>query len=180
MGDGFKEVNFRVDSGSRTATLDASDTVHYGDSLTLRFYGVGGIDLDTATLGVFAKTAGNYTAAVTVPPGDIHFSPGTVDTVYCLASLLTAGVKEAVDAVPHGSPATLRIYLRDSEATFLDQDLEIYPSPLTSASPASPEDVFVTAAQLKAVTDAVAAMPTLTAAQREARFQALIDGLGGL
>lgn len=180
MSDGFKNVTFRIDEGSRSATLDSGDTVHYGDSLVMKFCGVAGIDPDTATLGLFAKTAGNYSAAVSVAAGNILFSPGTTDTVYCLVSLLTSEVKKAVDAVLPGSPAVFRIYLRDAEATFLDQDIEVYPSPLVSASPSAPGDVYVTAAQIKAVTDSVAAMPTLTAAQREARFAALLTLLGGL
>lgn len=180
MSDGFKEATFRIDAGSRSATLDSADTFHYGDSLVLTFAGVPDIDLATATLGIFAKTAGNYTAAVTVAAGDMHYVSGTTDSVYCLASLLTSAVKTAVDAMIPGTPATFRLYLRDSGATFLDQDIEIYPSPLTNASPATPGDVYVTAAQIKAVTDAVALMPTLTAAQREARFAALLTLLGGL
>ena len=183
MSDGFKEATFRIDSGSRSAALDSSDTFHYGDSLVLTFAGVPDIDIATATLGIFAKTAGNYAAAVTVAAGDMHYVTGSTDTVYCLASLLTSPVKTAVDAMIPGVPATFRIYLRDSEATFLDQDIEIYPSPLTNAAPATPGDVYVTAAQIKAIingVDGVAAMPTLTASQREARFVALITGLGGL
>ena len=183
MSDGFKEVTFRIDAGARTATLDASDVVHYGDSLVLTFVGVPGINIASASLGIFVKTAGNYTAAVTVAAGDMHFSPGSVDTVYCLASLLTTEVKAAVDAQLPGVPATLRLYLRDSEATFLDQDIDVYPSPLVSASPATPGDLYITAAAVKAIIDGVggvAAMPTLTAAQREARFVALLTGLGGL
>ena len=180
MSDSFKDVMFRVDPGTRSAVLDASDVIHYGDSLVFRFSGVPGIDADTATVGIFPKTAGNYQPAVFVAAGSVHFTPGSTDSVYCLASLLTTTVKAAVDAQLPGVPATFRIYLRDSETTFLDQDIDIYPSPLVNAYPPDPAEIYITAGPLKALAAAVAAMPTLTSAQREARLDAWLTGIGGL
>ena len=176
--DDFKTVTFRVDRGSRAASADHSELLHYGDVLKLVFSGVKGIDIATVTVGLFAQTAG--TSANLGSFGSFAFVTGSLDTVYVTATLSSVALKALVDAAVPGNPVTLRLYLRDSIKTWLDQDVDVYPCPLASATPAVPTDCYVTAGQLNAIATTLATMSTLTAAEREARMNYLIAQLGAL
>ena len=176
--DGFKTVTFRVDRGSRSAGADQSDVLHYGDALKLVFTGVRGISVASATVGLFSQVAG--TSANLASFGSLAFVSGTLDSVYATATLSSVALKALVDAAVPGTPVTLRLYLRDAVKTYADLDVDVYPCPLVSASPAVPADTYVTAGQLNAIAAALAAMSTLTAAEREARMNYLVTQLGAL
>lgn len=180
--DEFKTVTFRLDRSSRAASCDFAERLHYGDDLKLVFTGVSGIDQPSAEVALFPQTIATTTSLGSGgTAGSFSFVEGRTDAIYCTLSLLTVPLKALVDAVTPGTPVTVRLYLADSEKTWLDTDIDIYPSPIKATySPATAGDRYVTLGDLDAVVAAVQAMPTLTAADREARFNALLTRLGGI
>lgn len=177
MNDDFKTITFRVDLESRTASLEGPRVLHYGDSLKLVFTGLYGCRKDSLTAGFISPSEEAYST------GGLSFSwvPGSKDAVYTDVSLDASGLASALDGVLPGSSVPARFYLSESGAvTWVDMPFSIMPSPLLNIAPAEPEGTFVPRSALIGLAGAVAAMPTLTPAQREARFQYLLTGLSGL
>ena len=74
----------------------------------------------------------------------------------------------------------MRCYVYDGVATWADAAFTLMPQPLAAGGAPGTGAAHVTKAELKAVADAVSAMDTLTAAQREARMNALLAALAAL
>jgi hypothetical protein len=182
--DDFKTVTFRLDRGSRTAASDYADLLHYGDSLKVVVTGVAGIDLDHAVLGIFERVAGAsaFLNDGGNAAGDFEWMAGSSDAVYATVALTSARLKVLTEAAIPGTPVTVRIYLTDGAVTWLDQAMEILPSPVFSgtAPTSTTGSVFVTTAALHDAAVAVAAMPSATPAEREAKLNRLLSLLGGL
>lgn len=180
MSDEFKTVTFRVDPGSRSASLDLSDTLHYGDSLKLVFTGVYGITPANAVAGFVS--AGVSPSSFSSGGDDLSFVPGSKDAVYSTVTLDQTALKTAADLKAPGSPVSARVYMIEPGVkTWIDMAVDIYPSPLVDqVIPGTPPSAYVTASDLADALAAVVSMPTLTPAQREARVTAIIEALRSL
>lgn len=180
--DDFKTLILRIDRGGRTAVSDFGEVLHYGDGLKVILKGVRGLDLPSAEVSMVAPVDGAYTVLTTGgEPGNVNQVPGDCDAAYVTLNLRTDGMKDLTEAVDAGTPVTVRLYLVDAVKTWVDQEIEVYPSPLLAGSAtATPGDRFVTVGEMHDIAEALAAMPTLNAADREARFNRLIAMLGGL
>lgn len=180
----FTDVTFRIDRGSRTASSDFSDALHYGDSLKFIVAGVTGIDLSHAVLGVFEQVAGTSTFLNDGgdTAGDFSFMAGSSDAIYATVALTSARLKTLTEAAVPGTPVVVRVYLTDGTVTWLDQTMEILPSPVFSGTvPTSTTgSVFVTTAELHDAAAIAAAMPSATPAEREAKLNRLLSLLEGL
>ena len=180
MTDGFKTLTFRVDPPTRTAVTDVPCVLHVGDdSLIFVFANVYGIDPATCVAGLFDPADSGQNLGVF---STFAFVPGDTSAVYCRVGLNTdeLATAAAVAAADMGEAAALRLYLMDGTKTWLDTDVPVYREPLSSASGATASSAWVTKASLAAIAAAVNMMPTLTAAQREARFQYLVTALAAL
>lgn len=188
MTDGFKTVTFRVDPPTRTSVTDTPCVLHVGDdSLIFVFSNVYGIDPASCVAGLLDPEVPGHNLATFL---SFAFVPGDTSSVYCRVSLATVELAASLDGgtvdsvtlsgVGIGEAKTLRLYLMDGTRTWLDMDVPVYREPLSSASGATASSAWVTKAALAAVATHIKTMPTLTAAQREARFQYLVDGLEDL
>jgi len=174
--DGFKTVVMRVDKSSRSAEPEGLSSFHYGDSITLVVTEMLGCDPAHLTFGAFDVDS-NQLATVS---GSFAFVPGTSDKVYASVSFATAEALAAVSDCALGEPAPVRFYLFESGGkTWMDTSVDLYPEPLVAYTLPSPPpaagNAYVTQADLAAAIAPVLAMPTLTAAQREARVDALLQ-----
>lgn len=178
MTDGFRTVTFRVDPPTRTAVTDFPCVLHAGDdSLIFVFANVYGIDPDTCAAGLFSPSDPTQNLGAF---SGFAFVPGDTSAAWCRADLTSRELGAALAPSALGECASLRLYLKDAVRTWLDTDVPVCREPLSSADPASPASGYITAAQLAAAAAAVSEMPALTAAQREARFAALLAALEAL
>ena len=129
-----------------------------------------------------AEVDGSYTVlTIGGESGNLTLMPGNCDAAYVTLNLRTDGMKDLTEASVAGTPVQVRLYVVDSVKTWLDQEVDVYPNPLLAGSAtATPGDRFVTVGELHDIAETLAAMPTLNAADREARFNRLITMLGGL
>lgn len=179
--DGFKTVVLRVDKATRDAVPEGIKVLHYGDSVTFVITEMMGCDPSDLVFGAFDADS----VQVASLSGSFAFVPGTNDKVYANVSFATAEALAAVSDLPLGDPATLRLYLYESGGkTWLDTSMDIFPEPVVAYSMPNPPPVagnaYVTQADLAAALAPVLAMPTLTAAQRESRMDALLQILTNL
>ena len=177
MIDDFKTLTLRLDVSTRTASAEGPSVLHYGDSLKVVVSGIYGASKDALTLGFLSPTGAFYSTGGT----SFSWVPGCLDAAYVTVSLDSAPLATAMASVEPGTPVPCRIFLVESGAvTWLDMAAEILPSPLLTVNPVDPQDPFVPRSALIGLAASVSSMPTLTAAQREARMQALLSGLAAL
>jgi hypothetical protein len=137
-----------------------------------------GVDESAATLGFFGADGELVSSCAAFPFTRSAEDPGML---YATVSLATDAAHAAVEGCDPGDGAPVRCYVYDGVATWADAAFTLMPQPL-AAGGGTPGTgaAHVTKAELKAVADAVSAMDTLTAAQREARMNALLAALAAL
>ena len=175
--DGFRTLTLRADKASRTAFCEGLQNLHYGDAITLVVSGVQGCTPASLVFGIYDPDSTCISIATTA----FAFVPGCVDKVYAQISLLTVEAAAATAALAPGVPVEVRVYLYETGGkTWLDTSASLYPNPAVSGGDGTACIAYVTAGDLAALATSVAAMPSLNAAQREARFNALLVGLQAL
>ena len=85
----------------------------------------------------------------------------------------------ALAAVPAGTALRCRLVVLDPSVTAVDQFIDVWPCPARSPAAVDPDDPYIRSSAFTAAA-AIAAMPTLSPAQREARLNAVIELLAGL
>ena len=176
--DSFRTVTFRCSAGGRPASPDCGDVLYAGDSLKLVLTQAKGVDESAATLGFFDADGTLVSSCAAFPFTRSAEDPGML---YATVSLATDAAHAAVEGCDPGDGAPVRCYVYDGVATWADAAFTLMPQPL-AAGGGTPGTgaAHVTKAELIAIATAVAAMDTLTAAQREARMNALLAALAAL
>lgn len=174
--DGFRTLTLRACKPTAAAFQEGLQDLHYGDAVTLVVTGVTGCVPSELLFGVYDKdSAVLNTAAVWA------FVPGTKDRVYANFSLATAAALAAVAGVALGKSVEIRIYLCENGGrTLLDVPIDFYPNPASPGGESEAVLGFVTKAQLAQLAQDTLDMDAFNAAQREARFIHLLQGLVAL
>lgn len=175
--DSFRTVTLRCSAGGRPASPDCGDVLYAGDSLKLVLTQAKGVDESAATLGFFGADGELVSSCAAFPFTRSAEDPGML---YATVSLATDAAHAAVAECGPGDGAPVRCYVYDGVATWADAAFTLMPQPLAAGGTPGTGAAHVTKAELKAVADAVSAMDTLTAAQREARMNALLAALAAL
>lgn len=176
--DGFRTLTLRADKASRSAVCEGLSTLHYGDSIVAVVTGVGGCDPDDLVFGIYGPASQRLDE---VGNSGWAFLPGRTDAVYAEISLYTANCETLCAALAPGEPTEARLYLCESSGkTWLDTSVSLYPNPTLSGGSAGTANQFVLRSSVRALANAVAAMPSLNAFQREQKLDALLAGLAAL
>ena len=176
--DGFRTMTLRADRSSRSAVCEGLSNLHYGDSLVLVVTGVNGCDPDNLIFGIYGSESQRLDE---VSDTGWQFLPGRVDAVYAEVSLLTANAEALSGTLSPGEPAEVRVYLSETGSkTWIDSSADFYPNPTLSGGSAGTANDFVLRSSLRALANAVAAMPSLNAYQREQKLDALLARLAAL
>lgn len=175
----FRTLRIRVNP-DKSAVLEPPFRVNAGESLKVIVSGAAGADVGTLLLSLHAKES-PYTALVT-PPAAWYAVPAEPGAFYASLDMATDAVDTLLADTGPGDEVVVRLYVADSGNVWADCDLPLTPAPYRDADTwPAPQPAFLTAASgvtkesLAAGVAAVKALPTLTAAQREARVQALLD-----
>jgi hypothetical protein len=186
--DGYRTLTFRIDKATTAAYSEGLQDIHYGDSLNIVLSGscLRDVDPDEVTAGFFTcDSAASSVQVSTEPTSGWAFVPNCTDRIYGSISLFTAEAAAAVSGKLPGEPVELRFYAReDGGKVLVDTSVNMLPCPAMIAEGGAVPGVisgFILKTKFSAAGfTAIAAMPTLTPAQREARVQALLVYLGSL
>ena len=178
-------VKIRVNPQDKTAVYDGVTRLSFGDILTVAISGALGADLSSLGLYIFSKdTSSALVAPVTA--FERSTSSGSFQSTANL-TVATATLTSEISELAPGEPLVARLYVADSNRVFADCDIDILPSPHTSASswpeaqaPFVTEDQVILKSDLAEGLAPILVMPTANAAQREARMEALLSLLSDL
>jgi len=176
----FRTLTLRVDPSVKGAVAEGFASLSAGDSLKVVLTNLPGADVSSLGLYVFSKAV--PAVALMTQASSFAAVPGRHDSFYASADISSAALTSAMAALEPGDPLTVRLYVADSDFVWADCDIDVYPSPhLSQSSWPDPESPFVRESEVVLKSDLAAGlapiveMPTLTAAQREARFNALLQ-----
>ena len=172
--DGFKTVTLRADRTTTSAVVEGIGVLHLNDSLTVVVTNVLGCDPASLLFGIFSAADAPLHEGCPV----WQFVPGCVDKVYATVSLASAEATALAATLEAGESVDVYLNLAESGGrTWVDIALPFRESPAVSGGSGEAATQYLPRAALASVASEVAAMPTLTAAQREARFAKLIQRL---
>jgi len=181
----FRTLILRVDASIKSAVADGFQTLSAGDSVKVVLTNLPGATVGSLELFLFSKAS--PAVALVTPATSFAAVPGRHDSFYATLDLASAALTSAMSALEPGEPLVARLYVADANVVWADTDISIYPSPHLDQSswpdpeaPFAREDDVILKADLLAGVTPIVAMPTLTAAQREARFEALLQLLSSL
>lgn len=182
--DDFRIVTLRA-AGNKAAALEGFTNLSQGDSVKVVVRNLPGADRTSLRFYLFSKA--DPSVALISPATGFQLVPGTSDSFYATASIASDNLATALDTVEPGSALTVRAYVADSYMVWVDCDLDVLPSPHTAETswpavtpPFAAEADVVLKADLLAGVTPILTMPTLTAADREARMNALLTLLNDL
>lgn len=182
--DDFRIVTLRA-AGNKAAALEGFTNLSQGDSVKVVVRNLPGADL--ATLRFYLFTKADPAVALIAPVTGFELVPGTSDAFYSSADIRSGALATALGAVEPGSALTVRAYVADTYMVWVDCDIDILPTPHLSETswpgieaPFATEDEVILKADLLAGITPILSMPTLTAANREARMNALLALLNDL
>lgn len=181
----FRTLTLRVDPSTKGAVAEGFVPLSQGDSVKLILTSLPGADLSTLAFYIFSKAT--TPVALITPATAFAVVPGRHDSFYTSADISSSALTSALVALEPGEPLTVRLYVADTNVVWADCDIDIYRAPhLSQESWPDPESPFAREEDVILKTDLAAGlapiivMPTLTAAQREARFNALLELLDTL
>ena len=181
----FRTVIFRVDASIKGAVADGFQTLSAGDSVKVVLTNLPGATVGSLELFLFSKAS--PAVALVTPATSFAAVPGRHDSFYATLDLASTALTSAMSGLEPGEPLVVRLYVADANVVWADTDVSIYPSPHLDQSswpdPEAPfvrEDDVILKADLLEGLAPILVMPTLTAAQREARFEALLQLLNDL
>ena len=193
----FKIIKLLCTGDSRSATVDGVSELYFADSIKLYLKDLPDLDIASARVDLYTVTAPAGHIAETLPSG---FS-GVVDKpydFYCTLDLNTPETEDLMDPLAPGDPVPTRLIVSDTNGVWADVEFNLYANPAASSSGQPPivGDPFVTESALATAltpylltTDsidksslnidltAVQSLPTLSPADREVRFNALLTVL---
>ena len=176
--NGFNTLTLRVDSATKTATVEGPARLHYMDALTVV---VSGLVTGAPASLLFAVVDSERNALATAVSGSAWAAvPNAPGKVYAKYSLDTAAAQDLSASLALGTPAEVRMYLRDPAGrTLLDQPVEFYPCPfpVDGGFDPSPSSALVLKADIAEAVAAVQAMPSFNVAHLEARLNMLLTKL---
>lgn len=196
----FKVLKLLCDGDSRSATVDGITELYFGDSIKMYLKGLPNADINTLRVDLFSRTSPAGLLAQTLP-GNFSLVPDKPYDFYCTLSLLTASIDTLFEAQIPGEAYQTRLIVSDTNGTWADVEFPLFHNPALSAASLPPlvDNPFITAAAvnsllnkyllatksldkaaLSAGVTEVQNLPTLTPAQREARFNALLVLLASL
>jgi len=176
----FRTVRIAVNT-DKSAAMDPPVPWHAGESLKLVVSGLpASADPDTLLLSLHDTTT--PFGALLTPPAAWYAVPEVPGSYYASLDLATDEISDYLADTTPGDAKYARLYLADAEGVWLDVAVPLAPAPYLDQS-AWPEPVspyaqtaaVILKADLLAGITPILAMPTLTAAQREARLQALLN-----
>ena len=181
----FRTLTLRIDSSTKGAVAEGFASLSQGDSVKLVLTNLPGAD--AASLAVYLFSDAVSPVALITPITSFAAVPDRHDSFYASADISSSALTLALAAVKPGDPLTVRLYVADDNVTWADCDIDIYRTPHLAQSswpaPTAPfarTDTVILRSDLLAGVTPIIAMPTLTAAQREARFTALLSLLSTL
>jgi hypothetical protein len=181
----FRTLTLRVDPSTKGAVAEGFASLSQGDSVKLILTNLPGADAESLAVYLFSDAVSPV--ALITPVSTFAAVPDRHDSFYASADISSAALTSALAAVKPGDPLTVRLYVADDNVVWADCDLDILRSPhLSQESWPDPEapfartDTVILRSALLAGVTPIIAMPTLTAAQREARITALLSLLSTL
>ena len=195
--DEFKVLKLLCKPNARSATVDGIVDLYYKDSIKLYLKNLPLADVDTLRADLYSKpdVAG---ILAQVLPTNFSQVTGKPHDFYATLSLFTDELKAYLTDAEAGEPLEAQLQVSATNGTWVDRTLEIYPNPaaMEEIPPPTVTDPYlkesdltaaladylliddsIDKASLNAALDAVNVMSTLTAAEREARFNALLSAL---
>lgn len=177
----FRTLHIRANP-DKSAILEPTFHLNAGESLKVVLSGAEGVDPSTLVLSLHGKEA-PFPALVT-PPSVWYPTPGNPGSYYASVDLSTSAVTSLLSGVIPGGEVLIRLYVADGSNVYVDCDVPLSPAPYRSAgtwpaptSPFATENQVVLRSALHGALQEILAMPTLSAANREARLQSLIAAL---
>lgn len=181
----FRTLTLRISPTTKSATAEGFSVLSQGDSIKLVLTNLPGADVSSLSFYLFTKAT--PPEALISPATSFAEVPDSSNSFYASADISSATLTTALASVLPGNALVARLYVADSNAVWADCDIAIQPSPhLSAESWPVPEAPFAETPQVILRSDLltglapISIMPTLSAAQREARFEALLSMLTSL
>ena len=170
-------MTLRVNRADGSAVVEGLSVLHLGDSLVIVVTNVMGCAPASLLFGIYDADG----TALHVGTPSWTFVPGSVDRVYAAVSLASSAAETLAAALSAGESVDVFLNLAEGGGrTWLDIALPFRNSPAVNDTQGGASVAFVSKAALAAIADEIIPMPTLTAAQREARFALLLTRLAAL
>ena len=179
--DSFRVTTFRA-TPFKTAIIDGHYPWHVGDSVILTVSNIPGAEVSSLHAAVYARDK----ACLTSPATGWREDPENPGTFYSALDLGSSALDSALEDTPSGEPFSARLYISDANTTWVDMSIRVLPSPHRAPGWPDPADPYPKASEVVLKADLrtglapILGMPTLNAAQREARLQALLDLLNAI
>ena len=195
--DDFKQLKLIASTNARSATVDGIVDLYYGDSIKLYVKNLPKADVDTLRADLYSKPNAAGILAQCLPESFAAVA-GKPHDFYATLTLFTDEIKDYLEDAEAGEPLLTQLVISDTNGVWVDITLDLYPNPQLDGEIPPPivSDPYIRESDLESAlsdylltedsidkadlnTDllAVQALPTLTAAEREARFNALLTAL---
>lgn len=170
-------MTLRANRSDASVVAEGLSVLHLGDSLSLVVTNVLGCTPANLLFGIYAADG----TALHVGSPTWAFVPGSIDRVYASVSLASSAAETLAATLAAGESVDVFMNLAESGGrTWVDAAFPFRNAPAVNDTQGQASSAFVAKATLAAIADEVTAMPTLTAAQREARFALLLTRLAAL
>jgi len=131
----------RVNRQTRSATLEGTSGIYYGDTLVVIVDSIAGVDPATLQLILWKKEAGQTIGTALAAASVFTAAQGSSSRAMKEIPFTSTNLRDALVATPIGTPLTCRLVLREGPMPILDLDVSVYPNPdITVAPPEDPED----------------------------------------